>query len=181
MSYFFIRHVTHFQNWIFYDYVFFLKINNVHVSLQSWDIFIFLFYLPMSLYSISELPSNSSKLRIAISVFKRCHFSISQDRFTTMLVHILLVIRMTILTSSIHATPLWQPWVVSTHLMCTCFHRTGITNNIFVFCNLNFPLFLIYFAVYTYFKLFNIFFNSGVLLHMLIFMFGNVYFLSIIN
>lgn len=69
--------------------------------------------------------------------------------------------------------------IVSTHLMFTCLHRTGISNNIFVFCNLNFPLFLIYFAVYTYFKLLNIFFNSGVLLHMLIFMFGNVYFLSI--
>lgn len=139
MSYYFIRHVTHFQNWIFYDYVFFLKINDVHVSLQSWDIFIFLFYLPMSLYSISELPSNSSKFNPAFWVLKRCHFSISQERFTTMLVHILLVIRMTILTSLIHATPLWQG--------CTCLHGTGISNNIFVFCNLNFPLFLIYVPV----------------------------------
>lgn len=95
---------------------FFLKINNVHVSLQSWDIFIFLFYLPMSLYSISELPSNSSKFNPAFWVLKRCHFSISQERFTTMLVHILLVIRMTILTSLIHATPLWQG----------CFHSSNV-------------------------------------------------------
>lgn len=95
---------------------FFFKINNVHVSLQSWDIFIFLFYLPMSLYSISELPSNSSKFNPAFWVLKRCHFSISQERFTTMLVHILLVIRMTILTSLIHATPLWQG----------CFHSSNV-------------------------------------------------------
>lgn len=94
----------------------FLKINNVHVSLQSWDIFIFLFYLPMSLYSISELPSNSSKFNPAFWVLKRCHFSISQEKFTTMLVHILLVIRMTILTSLIHATPLWQG----------CFHSSNV-------------------------------------------------------
>lgn len=42
--------------------------------------------------------------------------------------------------------------VVSTHLMCTCLHGTGISNNIFVFCNLNFPLFLIFFPVYTLFS-----------------------------
>lgn len=95
---------------------FFFKINNVHVSLQSWDTFIFLFYLPMSLYSISELPSNSSKFNPVFWVLKRCHFSISQERFTTMLVHILLVIRMTILTSLIHATPLWQG----------CFHSSNV-------------------------------------------------------
>lgn len=120
------------------------------MSLQSWDTFIFLFYLPMSLYSISELPSNSSKFNPAFWVLKRCHFSISQERFTTMLVHILLVIRMTILTSLMRHH---YDRVVSTHLMCTCLHGTGISNNIFVFCNLNFPVFLIYFPVYTYFKL----------------------------
>lgn len=102
---------------------FFLKINNVHVSLQSWDIFIFLFYLPMSLYSMSELPSNSSKFNPAFWVLKRCHFSISQERFTTMLVHILLVIRMTILTSLIHATPLWQGCFHSSYVYVSPWNR----------------------------------------------------------